>query len=80
MSALVDPGWTKDSKVNRYTANLNATYNILTNLSLNLISSGSYRKQKAPKKVTWHIWETYLEIAEDYRYGIGNKELYKERS
>ncbi len=39
-----------------------------------------YRKQKAPKKVTWHIWETYLEIAEDYRYGIGNKELYKERS
>ena len=46
LSALVDPGWTKDSKVNRYTANLNATYNILTNLSLNLISSGSYRKQK----------------------------------
>lgn len=48
LSALVDPGWTKDNKVNRYTANLNATYHILENLSLNLISSGSYRKQKAP--------------------------------
>lgn len=32
----------------RYTANINATYNIFKNLSLNLISNGSYRKQKAP--------------------------------
>ena len=28
LSAMVDPGWYKQSKVNRYTANLNATYNI----------------------------------------------------
>lgn len=48
MSAMLDPGWYKDSKVNRYTANLNLTHHILDNLSLNLIGSASYRKQKAP--------------------------------
>ena len=48
LSAMSDPGWTKTSKVERYKANINATYNIFKNLSLNLISNGSYRKQKAP--------------------------------
>lgn len=48
LSALVDPGWTKQSKVNRYTANINVTHKILPNLSINLISNSSYRKQKAP--------------------------------
>jgi TonB-linked SusC/RagA family outer membrane protein len=48
LSALVDPGWSKASSVNRYTANTNVNYNIYKNLSLNLISTASYRKQKAP--------------------------------
>lgn len=48
LSAMLDPGWYKQSKVNRYTANMNATFYLLQNLSLNLISSASYRKQKAP--------------------------------
>ncbi|MDR2948429.1 MAG: SusC/RagA family TonB-linked outer membrane protein [Prevotella sp.] len=48
LSAMFDPGWYKQSSANRYTANLNTTYNILDNLSVNLISNGSYRKQKAP--------------------------------
>ena len=48
MSAMVDPGWYKQSKVNRYTMNMNTTHRILENLSLNIIGSGSYRKQKAP--------------------------------
>jgi len=48
LSAMYDPGWTKSSKVERYTANLNATYNIYKNLDINLISNASYRKQKAP--------------------------------
>lgn len=48
ISALNDPGWSKKSSVERYTANLNATYNIFSNLNLNLISSGSFRKQEAP--------------------------------
>ena len=58
MSAMFDPGWTKASEVERYTANLNATYNIFDNLTLNLISSGSYRKQTAPvrwrRRPTWY--------------------------
>lgn len=48
LSALVDPGWAMANHVNRYTANINATYNILKNLQLNLITNASYRKQKAP--------------------------------
>ena len=48
ISAMVDPGWYKQSKVERYTLNMNMNHKILDNLSLNLIGSGSYRKQKAP--------------------------------
>src|SRR5690606_24597709 len=48
ISALVDPGWTKRSGVNRYTGNLNANYNISDNLRLNIITNGSYRQQQAP--------------------------------
>ena len=48
MSVLTDPGWSKQSKVNRYTTNVNALYRVLDNLTLNLIGNGSYRKQQAP--------------------------------
>ena len=48
ISVMYDPGWTKSSSVNRYTANANASYDIFKNLTLTLLSSGSYRKQRAP--------------------------------
>ena len=48
LSAMFDPGWTKASKVQRYTANVNTTYNINRHFSVNLIANASYRKQKAP--------------------------------
>jgi TonB-linked SusC/RagA family outer membrane protein len=48
ISAMVDPGWYKKSSINRYTANMNTTYNISPKLSFTAITSGSYRKQKAP--------------------------------
>ena len=48
LSVMNDPGWTKRSKVSRYTANINALYNIYKNLSLNLIGNAAYRKQEAP--------------------------------
>lgn len=48
LSAMLDPGWYKQSGVKRYTANMNTTYNIYKNLSVNLISSASYRQQYAP--------------------------------
>ena len=48
LSAYNDPGWTKSSSVERYTANVNASYNITPKLTLNILTNGSYRKQKAP--------------------------------
>ena len=48
LSAMVDPGWTKDSKVQRYTANINASYNLSKNLTVTLRTNGSYRDQQAP--------------------------------
>lgn len=48
VSVMNDPGWTKDSKVERYTANMNATFNISKNLSVSILTNGSYRDQQAP--------------------------------
>jgi TonB-linked SusC/RagA family outer membrane protein len=48
LSAMIDPGWYKESEVNRYTANLNANYRVLDNVTFNMIAAASYRKQKAP--------------------------------
>ncbi len=48
LSALNDPGWTPDSKVERYTANLNASFNLSKNLTLTMRTTGSYRNQDAP--------------------------------
>ena len=48
LSALYDPGWTKDSKVERYTANVNASFNLSKKVTLTLRTNGSYRNQDAP--------------------------------
>ena len=48
LSAMVDPGWTKDSKVQRYTANINASYKLSKQLTATLRTNGSYRDQQAP--------------------------------
>jgi TonB-linked SusC/RagA family outer membrane protein len=48
LSAMFDPGWTKQSKVERYTANQNATFKLSKKVSLNLIGNASFRKQRAP--------------------------------
>ena len=47
-SIMDDPGWTEQSKVNRYTANINANYNLNQRVTLNLIGNASYRNQRAP--------------------------------
>ncbi len=47
-SAMFDPGWYKQSEVQRFTANLNSTFKISNKVNFNLISNASYRKQKAP--------------------------------
>ena len=48
VSAMLDPGWTRQSKVERYTANMNASFNMSRQLNFGIITSASYRKQKAP--------------------------------
>ncbi len=48
LSFMNDPGWTKQSEVKRYTANLHATYKLHPTLSAHLISNASYRIQRAP--------------------------------
>jgi TonB-linked SusC/RagA family outer membrane protein len=48
LSAMEDPGWTIASRVQRYTFNGNAVFDLSKTLSLTLLTSDSYRKQKAP--------------------------------
>ena len=48
LSVMTDPGWMLKSKVSRYTANLNNTYNITKALSFTGIANASYRNQEAP--------------------------------
>ena len=48
LGAMIDPGWSKQSNVKRYTANFNATHNLLHNLSLKVGANVSHRNQKAP--------------------------------
>jgi len=48
LSAMADPGWYKDSEVDRYTANFNVNHYLTKDLKLNFIGSAAYRNQKAP--------------------------------
>src|SRR3712207_4815293 len=48
VSAMIDPGWTLQSKVQRYTANFNSTYRISNKLTTNIAGNASFRKQRAP--------------------------------
>ena len=66
MSAMFDPGWTKASDVKRYTFNLNATYNVYDNVTLNLIGSASYRKQKAPGTLSSSTDPVFGEVKRDF--------------
>lgn len=66
MSIMDDPGWTRQSEVQRYTANMNLTYKIFDNLSLNLISNSSYRKQRAPGTLSSSINAVTGEVKRDF--------------
>ncbi|MEF9923982.1 MAG: SusC/RagA family TonB-linked outer membrane protein [Muribaculaceae bacterium] len=55
LSAMLDPGWTQASSVNRYTFNANASYDLSRTLRVSLLTSDSYRKQKAPGTLSQEI-------------------------
>ena len=65
-SLMNDPGWTEQSKVQRYTANINANYNISNKLSVALLSNASYRKQKAPGTMSQSIDVVSGEVTRDF--------------
>lgn len=48
VSVMNDPGWYADSKVNRYTATMNAAFNLSKKLKVSILTNGSYRDQNAP--------------------------------
>jgi TonB-linked outer membrane protein, SusC/RagA family len=66
LSIMSDPGWYKQSNVNRYTANVNALYNIFPNLTLNLIGTSAYRKQKAPGTLSQSMDVVSGEVKRDF--------------
>ncbi len=66
LSVMNDPGWTEQSKVQRYTANINAMYNISKHVSLNLIGNASYRKQRAPGTLSSTLDPVSGEVRRDF--------------
>ena len=66
LSAMQDPGWTMQSGVQRYTANLNTTYNISKKLTANLVANASFRKQKAPGTISSTIDAVNGEVKRDF--------------
>ncbi len=65
-SAMYDPGWYKQSRIQRYTANLNSTFNISDKVSVNLISNASFRKQRAPGTLGSDIDMVSGEVKRDF--------------
>lgn len=66
MSVMYDPGWSKKSKVNRYTANVNALYKIYDCLQLNMIANAAYRKQEAPGTLAQNVDVVSGEVKRDF--------------
>jgi TonB-linked SusC/RagA family outer membrane protein len=66
LSAMTDPGWSKSSNVTRYTGNLNASYKLFKNLDLDISTTGSYRKQKAPGTLGQDVDVVYGEVKRDF--------------
>lgn len=65
-SLMDDPGWTEQSKVKRYTASINALYNLSKHVSLNMISNASYRNQRAPGTTSQSVNAVTGEVSRDF--------------
>lgn len=66
LSVFDDPGWTKVSDVQRYTANVNALYKISDKLSISLLTNGAYRSQKAPGTLSQDVDVVRGEVKRDF--------------
>ena len=66
LSVMQDPGWTKQSSVQRYTANVNTGFKISETLSFNMIGNASYRKQRAPGTINSETDVVSGEVKRDF--------------
>ncbi len=67
LGALVDPGWTIQSKVNRYTALFNTSQKLFKDyLTLNLIGNASYRQQRAPGSLSSEVNAAVGSVKRDF--------------
>jgi TonB-linked SusC/RagA family outer membrane protein len=66
LSAMFDPGWTLQSRVQRYTMNVNNTMNLSKKVSVNLIGNASYRKQRAPGTLSQSLDAVTGEVKRDF--------------
>ena len=65
-SYMNDPGWSKQSKVQRYTFNVNALYNLSKKVSVNLIGNAAYRQQRSPGAANQHADGITGEVSRDF--------------
>ena len=66
VSAMFDPGWTEQSKVQRYTANVNSSFDLLRKVNFSLIANASYRKQRAPGTLSSSVDAVSGEVKRDF--------------
>ena len=66
VSAMYDPGRYRQNKVERYTANMNTSIQMSRQLSLSLISSGYYRKQREPGTLSQSVDVVNGEVKRDF--------------
>lgn len=65
-SYMNDPGWYKQSKVERYTFNANAAYQLSPTLRVKILTSDSYRKQRAPGTLSQNVDVVSGEVSRDF--------------
>ena len=65
-SVMTDPGWYKSSRVERYTFNANAIYNLTDKIRVKILNSNSFRDQKAPGTLSQNVDVVYGEVKRDF--------------
>ena len=65
-SIMNDPGWYKSSRVERYTFNANAIYNLTDRIRIKILNSDSFREQKAPGTLSQNVDVVNGEVRRDF--------------
>ena len=65
-SVMLDPGWYKSSRVERYTFNANAIYNLTDKIKIKILNSDSFREQRAPGTLSQNVDVVNGEVRRDF--------------